>query len=150
MRVFLKLIKLIMEKILKVIKPFYVMEVGDEFILSQNGKEYVSNYSEEYSSNDENDTMNANYTSNFVISTEYANALVRQGYLSEVKPKVENSYVNVFDEIDSMTNSYSKELKNLDEDCSTYPACLKLEKETVLKNLIKVLTHLKSFKRITK
>ena len=132
-----------MEKILKVIKPFYVMEVGDEFILSQNEKEYVSNYSEQYSSNDENDTMNANYTSNFVISTEYAQALTRQGYLEEVKPKAKEVFVNVFDEIDKMISSYKNDLKNLDEDCSTFPACLKLEKETVLKNLLKALTHLK-------
>lgn len=130
-----------MQKILKVIKPFYVMEKDDEFVLSQDGKEYVSNYSEQYNSNDENDTLKANYTSNFVISAEYAQTLLENGYLEEVKPK--STFVNVFDEIDKMIKTYELDLKNIDEDCSTYPACLKLEKETVIKNLLQTLNYLK-------
>ena len=136
-----------MEKILKVTKPFYVMEIGDEFVLSQDGNEYSSNYSEEYTSNDELDTMTANYTSNFAISTEYAKSLVDAGYLAEDKPKIKETFVNVFAEIDKMISKYTDDLKNLDEDSSNYPACLKLEKETVLKNMLHILNHLKALNK---
>lgn len=135
------LINLIMQKILKVIKPFHVMEIGDEFVLSQNGKEYESNYTEEYNGNNEDNDIASTYTSNFVISLEYAKALINEGYLEEVKPK--ETFINVFNEIDKMIKTYEIDLKNLDEDCSTYPACLKLEKETVIKNLLQVLNYLK-------
>ena len=130
-----------MQKILKVIKPFHVMEVGDEFILSQNGKEYASNYTEEYNGNSEDNDIASTYTSNFVISLEYAKSLINSGYLEEVKLK--ETFINVFDEIDKMIKTYELDLKNIDEDCSTYPACLKLEKETVIKNLLQTLNYLK-------
>ena len=40
-----------------------------------------------------------------------------------------------------------KELKNIDKDMKDQPTCLKVEKTTVLNNMIKLLNHLKGLKR---
>ena len=42
---------------------------------------------------------------------------------------------------------YADALKNLDEDMKDQPTCLKVEKTTVLNNMIKLLNHLKGLKR---
>lgn len=140
-----------MTKTLKVVKPFYVMEVDDTFELSEDGQSYVSKYNTEYSSanSDGDNVVEAKYNSIFTISVEYAEELVMGGYLEEVTPvaekKEDSTFVNVFSEIDSLMSKYAKELSQLND--QDLPACMKVEKETVLRNMIKVLDHLKSLKK---
>lgn len=135
-----------MSRILKVIKPFFVMEVGDTFELSANGKEYVSEFNmERHESDSEDSTVSSRYSSNYTISADYAKMLIEEGYLSEVdKP---TAFVNVFDEINNMLDTYKEDLANLDEDMANMPACMKVEKQTVLHNLITALEHLNSLKK---
>lgn len=138
-----------MEKTLKVIKPFFVMEEGDMFERTENNT-YVSEYKSEYKL--DNDMFkglhdfSSTYNSRFEISADYAAALVELGHLEEVKEK-SNDFVNVFDEIERLAKEYDTDLDNLDEDFKDAPACMKLEKETVLKNMLKVLEHLHSLKK---
>ena len=138
-----------MSKILKVIKKFYLLEVGDTLELSQDGTEYTNVHNEEL--NETNDTgtdISARFTSTYSISTDYANMLIEEGYLAPYnEPETQKNFVNVFDEIDTMLETYNEELDNLDEDFADEPACLKVEKETVLRNMIKVLNHLNSLKK---
>lgn len=139
-----------MTKVLHVIKPFFVMSKGDEFELNENGM-YESSYKEEnHESDDESCEVYSSYKSSYEISPTYAQMLVQDGYLMEDKtPKSKNEapFVNVFDEIDTLLKTYEKDLNNLDEDMADEPKALKVEKETVLNNLIKVLNHLKSVRR---
>ena len=84
-----------MTKILKVIKPFYVMEVNDTFELSQDGTVYSSVFNEVFDNQTDNGvTTKATYTSDYTISKEYAKQLIEQGYLAEVAPKEEKPFVN--------------------------------------------------------
>lgn len=139
-----------MTKTLKVIEPFFGMEAGDEMKLSQDGKMYVSEYSSEYHADDEDDTAAAVYNSTCSISPSYAQQLIREGYLAQTKPEPkipDTPFVNVFDEIDSMIATYKTDLANLDMDERNTPEALKVEKKTVLQNLIKALTHLKTLRK---
>lgn len=134
-----------MTKTLKVVKPFFVMEVGDTFEKTEDGT-YRSVYSTEYSSTDvEGDDISSAYNSVYEISESYAKSLVRDGFLVEETKK--DKFVNVFDEIESMKQQFRGELDNLDEDCAGIPACLKTEKLTVLTNLLTVLDHLSDLKK---
>ena len=144
-----------MAKTLKVIDPFFGMEIGDEMKLSQDGKTYVSEYNSEYHADDVDDTATASYHSTCSVSKDYANQLVKEGYLEEVLPKnsmnlqqvQQTPFVNVFDEIDSMITTYQTDLANLDVDERNTPEALRVEKKTVLQNLIKALTHLKNLRK---
>lgn len=134
-----------MTKTLKVINPFFVMEVGDTFERTEDGK-YVSSYSSTYSSADsDNNCADSTYNSTYEISENYANTLVQEGFLEEVKP--ESDYVNVFDEINKLIDVYATDLKNMSQEMLDAPECLKVEKRTVLENLIKTLDHLNSLKK---
>lgn len=137
-----------MSKVLKVVKPFFVVEAGDTFELSQDGTEYTCSYNEEHNeSSDTSNVVTSKYTSNYTISTDYAKMLIEEGYLQEVGEKKPSSFVNVFDEISDMLGVYKEELDNIDEDMASAPACLKIERETVLSNLITALEHLNSLKK---
>ena len=57
------------------------------------------------------------------------------------------NFVNIFDQIDALIDSYTYELNTIDESMKDSPACMKVEKETVLRNMIKLLDHLKSLKK---
>ena len=133
-----------MEKTLKVIKPFGIMEKDDEFVMNENGT-YTAEYNETTNEEAEDNSFYAQYQSRYTISPEYAQALMEDGFLTEVKdlPK----FVNVFDEIDKLSTKYTIDLQNIDQDCDIFPACVKVEKETVLKNILKVLDYLKSLKK---
>lgn len=136
-----------MTKILKVIKPFFVMEIGDTFEFDSNTNQYKSVYSEEHNeSNDENSTMMSSYNSEYTISEDYANMLVDNGYLTEVGSK-ENTFINIFDEIQNLLIKYNNDLTDVLNSNDDTPQCLKVEKETVLRNMIKLLTHLASLKK---
>lgn len=129
-----------MTKELKVIEPFGIMDEGDTLTLSENGN-YVYTESEEVNDG-ENSTMFASYNSSYEISEDYAKILVEEGYLEEVGDVKE--FVNIFTEIDNLLAKYTKELN---ENVDKLPAALKVERTTVLTNMIKLLNHLKSLKK---
>ena len=139
-----------MTKILKVIKPFFVMEVGDTFEYDNDTNQYKSVYNvENNSSNDNNSTVMSSYSSVYTISTEYAKVLIGQGYLEQVDENSAESkkFVNVFDEISNLISVYNKDLADVLRSDDNTPQCLKIERETVLRNMIKLLEHLNSLKK---
>lgn len=136
-----------MTKILKVIKPFFVMENGDTFEYNADTDQYESVYNEEHnSSNEDNSTVVSSYNSVYRISKEYAKMLLDNGYVEEVGEK--KRFVNIFDEIDNKLNEYNNELYTLKTKADeNTPQCLLVEKETVLRNMIKLLEYLKGLKK---
>lgn len=136
-----------MTKILKVIKPFFVMEAGDTFEYNADTKQYESVYNEEHnSSNEDNSTVVSSYNSVYRISEEYAKMLLDNGYVEEVDS--DKKFVNIFDEIDRKIMEYNYELHLLhDNKNEDTPQCLLVEKETVLRNMIKLLEYLKGLKK---
>lgn len=141
-----------MAKILKVTKPFFVMEIGDTFEYDANTKQYKSVYNIEHNGSDEkNTTVVSTYNSVYTISEEYAKMLIDNGYLEESYINTESEkptqFVNIFNEIDKLISEYSKDLNDVDNEYKDMPECLKVEKVTVIKNLLKLLTYLKSLKK---
>lgn len=136
-----------MTKILKVIKPFFVMENGDTFEYNADTDQYESVYNEEHnSSNEDSSTVVSSYNSVYRISKEYAKMLLDNGYVEEVDEK--KRFVNIFDEIDNKLSEYNEELYTLSNgDSDDTPQCLLVEKETVLRNMIKLLEYLKGLKK---
>lgn len=136
-----------MTKILKVIKPFFVMENGDTFEYNADTDQYESVYNEEHnSSNEDNSTVVSSYNSVYRISKEYAKMLLDNRYVEEVDEK--KRFVNIFDEIDNKLNEYNNELYTLKTKADeNTPQCLLVEKETVLRNMIKLLEYLKGLKK---
>lgn len=136
-----------MTKILKVIKPFFVMENGDTFEYNADTDQYESVYNEEHnSSNEDNSTVVSSYNSVYRISKEYAKMLLDNGYIEEVDEK--KRFVNIFDEIDNKLSEYNNELYALKTKADeNTPQCLLVEKETVLRNMIKLLEYLKGLKK---
>lgn len=129
---------------LKVVDQFYNLEVGDVLTLSDDKNFYEYRVSEGSSDKDSKFTFNAS----FKIDSNYAKELINQGYLEEVVEKQQTSeFKNVFTEIDNLLSIYNSELKSLDVEFADKPTCLKVEKNTVLNNLIKVLEHLKTLKK---
>lgn len=141
-----------MAKILKVTKPFFVMEIGDTFEYDANTKQYKNVYNIEHNGSDEkNTTVVSTYNSVYTISEEYAKMLIDNGYLEESYIDTESEkptqFVNIFNEIDKLISEYSKDLDGIDNEYKDMPECLKVEKATVIKNLLKLLTYLKSLKK---
>lgn len=136
-----------MTKILKVIKPFFVMENGDTFEYNADTDQYESVYNEEHnSSNEDNSTVVSSYNSVYRISKEYAKMLLDNGYVEEVDDK--KRFVNIFDEINNKLSEYNNELYTLKSKADeNTPQCLLVEKETVLRNMIKLLEYLKGLKK---
>jgi acetyl-CoA carboxylase beta subunit len=136
-----------MTKILKVIKPFFVMENGDTFEYNADTDQYESVYNEEHnSSNEDNSTVVSSYNSVYRISKEYVKMLLDNGYVEEVDEK--KRFVNIFDEIDNKLSEYNNELYTLKTKADeNTPQCLLVEKETVLRNMIKLLEYLKGLKK---
>lgn len=136
-----------MTKILKVIKPFFVMEKGDTFEYNADTDQYESVYNEEHnSSNEDNSTVVSSYNSVYRISKEYAKMLLDNEYVEEVDKKAR--FVNIFDEIDNKLSEYNNELYTLKTKADeNTPQCLLVEKETVLRNMIKLLEYLKGLKK---
>lgn len=136
-----------MTKILKVVKPFFVMEEGDTFEYNEETNQYESVYNEEHNgSNEDNSTVVSSYNSVYRISKEYAKMLLDNGYVEEVDEK--KRFVNIFDEIDNKLSEYNNELYTLKTKADeNTPQCLLVEKETVLRNMIKLLEYLKGLKK---
>lgn len=139
-----------MAKVLRVINPFFMADKDDTFVLSEDGKFYTAEHNEEFHAADMDDVdEKSSFSSTFTISINWAKQLIEEGYLEEVSPKIEKSsnFVNVFDEIDILLKKYNEELKNLPKDMAEFPECVKVERTTVLTNIITVLEHLKSLRK---
>lgn len=138
-----------MAKTLRVISPFFVVDEGDLFEYDNETKMYSSKHNEEfYKMADKSvDEIKSLYTSEFQISEDYAKSLIDDGYLEEVTENVKSTFVNVFDEIDILLNKYKNGLNSLKKDDAELPACVRVEKEAVLTNLVTLLEHLKSLKK---
>ena len=126
----------------KVISPYSLLNTGDMVEQTEDGKGYVSSHSEEYTG----DGYYSSFNSTVKLSNDCVDDLIEQGFLQEV-PAIDSKFVNVFDEIDNLLKTYTNELAEVDKDKDNVPMCLKVEKTTVLENLIKVLTHLKNLKK---
>lgn len=129
-----------------VVKPFFVMEQGDIMEKTDRGT-YVSEYDSAYSAADSTDEVASHYFSQYEISESYARALVNDGVLKEYSEKGEKRFSNIFTELDKLEKQYKEDLKNLDADTKDLPACLKVERETTITNLLKLVSHLKSLKK---
>lgn len=136
-----------MSNILRVIDPFFITEVGDTFTLSEDGNTYEFQKNEEFHKAGESSDINSSYSATFKISIDYAKQLVSDGYLEEVSQKENKVFVNVFDEIDILIRRYEEQLKNIDLDMAEQPQCVKVEKTTVLTNILSVLNHLKDLRK---
>jgi hypothetical protein len=137
-----------MKKTLRVIDPFFTAEVGDTFVLDEDSKMYTSNHSEEFHRAGDENNLDSTFNSTFSLSSDYAKELIEQGYLEEVSENEKTrGFVNVFDEINNLICKYSHDLDNLDEDLKEAPQCVKVEKTTVLTNILSVLNYLKDLKK---
>lgn len=137
-----------MSKTLKVITPFFTLGIGDILELTADGNYYEFKQEEKFGQNNVDGTADYEslFTSSISISVDHAKELIAEGYLSE-EIDTKDKFVNVFDEIDTLLKEYTKDLDNVDKDKDTVPACVRVEKATVLSNMIKVLTHLKNLKK---
>ena len=133
-----------MTKTLNVIKPFMHLVPGDTFELNEDGS-YTAKQHDEFTRTDDSGDFKSSLTSEFTVSADYMKEMAEEGIVDMNEPK--KPFVNVFDEIDKMLNTYTKDLKNIDSDMDNAPECLKVEKTTVLKNLIKTLNHLKNLRK---
>ena len=137
-----------MAKVLRVIEPFFDVDVDDTFILSDDAKFYVFEKNEEFHTNSsETEDLTSSLKSTFKISIKWAKQLVEDGYLEEVNEKANAKFVNVFDEIEKLLNAYQEELKLIPETMKESPECLRVERTTVLMNMIKVLSYLKTLRK---
>ena len=130
-----------MTKSLKVIKEGLSLEVGEILTLSEDNKFYIFECTD-YLHNEGNDTYT--YSTTCRISVEYAKLLIEEGYLAEVDDK---PFVNIFDEISNLMKVYRTQLDEVLAQNDNYPMCLKVEKQTVLSNMIKLLMYLNSLKK---
>ena len=134
-----------MDKVLKVKKSFLGVEVDDTFEYNKDENTYNCDKSNVYSYCGNNDcTIKSNYLVS--ISTNEANSFVEKGYLEPIKNDKNTEHVNVFDKIGTMIDAYVADLNNIDEDMKDSPECMKVEKRTVLENLVKTLWSLKQYK----
>ena len=133
-----------MTKTLNVIKPFMYLVPGDTFELNEDGS-YTAKQHDEFTRTDDSGDFKSSLTSEFTVSADYMKEMAEEGIVDMDEPK--KPFVNVFDEIDKMLNTYTRDLKNIDSDMDNAPECLKVEKTTVLKNLIKTLNHLKDLRK---
>lgn len=136
-----------MAKILKVTKPFSVLEVGDTLELSDNGKTYVTKKEEKFDNGCvDGELFSASFNSSLSLSKSYVETLIEGGLLEEVYDKKQD-FVNVFDEINRLLVKYTKEYKEANDNANNLPAVVRLEKMTVFSNIINVLNHLNNLKK---
>lgn len=139
-----------MMKTLKVIKDFDQQSVGDIYELAEDGKSYICESVEDNSYVDARtgSTVSSKNSYKSEISEAYAQRLIDLGYLApENEKKDQKEYKNVFSEITDLRDSYIEDLKNLEKNYSDQPACMKVEAETVLSNLVKLCDHLLKLKK---
>lgn len=136
-----------MSKTLQVIEPFFTLSVGDTLELSKDGKRYVNVRSNEFNkAGKDGEDYSSSFESTITLSVAYAKELLEDGYVCEVANE-ERNFVNVFTEIDNLLEKYNNEIASLDKTMSGAQECVKLERFTVLRNLITLLTYLKGLKK---
>ena len=134
-----------MDKVLKVKKSFLGVEIGDTFEYNKDENTYNCDKSNIYSYCGNNEcTVKSNYSVS--LSVDETKGFIEKGYLEAVKNDKKSEHVNVFDKIDSLIRLYTADLNNLDEDMKDSPVCMKVEKQTVLENMIDTLWSLKQYK----
>ena len=121
------------------------IEKADVKITNTDGTYTVEQTSEINRTDDLFGDFKSTLNSKFTVSEDYIKELVREGVIKSDKP--EKEFVNVFNAIDNMLDTYKSDLKNIDTDMSDAPECLKVEKTTVLRNLIKTLDYLKNLRK---
>ena len=131
---------------LKLVKPLYYMEAGSIFEF-KDGKYVCEIKNVDDTITDDGTDTSVEFSQRMSISEESAKNLIKSGFLKELGPGEDSDFMNVFEQIDKMLTMYETELNNLDDDYEGSPVCMKVEKETVLKNLVKALTYLKNLKR---
>lgn len=140
-----------MAKTLRVVEPFLVLMTGDMFEYDEETNMYVSQRKEEYYENGDSHSkqIKSTFSTNFSISPEYAKDLINEGILEEATETEQNKtpFVNIFDEIDTLLARYIEQLNDVEGNTNDLPACMKVERETVLNNMITLLKHLKSLKK---
>ena len=143
-----------MTKTLKVVKPFYVdnnleVKVNEIFEWSEDDGLYVNENTSVYNPDDNNeDASGFSSTTKIYLSIGYVDRLLKYGFLKDAEDiKTKDHFVNIFDEIENLKNEYTKQLNGLNEEYKNSPACLKVEKQTVLSNIINLLNHLGSLKK---
>ena len=140
-----------MIKKLRVIEPFFTASVGDVFELSEDGSQYVTKQNEEFHGTGENSDIKSTYTATFSISPSYAKELIDNDYLEEMTTaqKKDTPFKNVFDEIDNLIKKYDDDLANMnkDEQLKQMPECMRVERTTVLTNILTVLNYLKTLRK---
>lgn len=124
------------------------MEIGDLFEYDEQADVYKSSHKEEFFKMDADsiNELKSSYHSEFTISTEYAESLIKEGFLEKVEDEAK-PFINIFDEIDTLLTKYKNGLKTLNEDTIDLPACVRVERESVLTNLVTLLEHLKGLKK---
>jgi hypothetical protein len=124
------------------------MDLGDIFEYDENTGMYVSKHKEDFYRTDDGavDEIKSSYNSEFQISEDYAKSLIDDGYL-EVVDDDTKPFINIFDEINTLLEKYKNGLKTIEQDTAGLPACVKVERESVLTNLVTLLEHLKSLKK---
>lgn len=136
-----------MSKTLQVIEPFFTLSVGDTLELTKDGKNYVHSCNNEFcKASKDGEDYSSSFESTITISVAYAKELIEDGYLCEVGAE-KQEFVNVFTAIDDLLNKYTEELKTIDKTMKGMPECIKLERATVLNNLITLLSYLKGLKK---
>lgn len=140
-----------MKNVLKVVESFANLEAGDLLTLSKDGENYEFSSVDEYGTDDEDGKFIGTFSRSVTLPAYQARALIADGILQEMpdpKSSENNSkFVNIFDEIDNLLNQYNTKLSEIDEVYKDQPECLKVEATTVLKNMIKLLVHLKNLKK---
>lgn len=136
-----------MAKTLLVVSPVFDLDEGDSFEYDDVAGMYVTERNQElHKSDDSNSEVRAIFNSSFAISADYAKELIRDGVLEEANND-SKPFKNVFDEIEGLISKYENELKNLNEDMASFPECMKVERTTVLNNLLSMLDYLKGLKK---
>lgn len=137
----------IMAKTLKVIEPFCTMSVGDKLELSKDGNNYEYSRSDEFNKiGKDGETYSSSFESTMRFSPAFVKELIRNGFLVE-ETTDKQEFVNIFTEIDNLLNHYTEELSSINTNMKGCQECVKLEKTTVLNNLITLLTYLKGLKK---
>nr|DAU12217.1 MAG TPA: hypothetical protein [Caudoviricetes sp.] len=136
-----------MTKKIKVISPFYGLEVGDTLTLSDDGKMYLL---EVHKGVNSETGLQSTFDFVFKIGASKAKELVELGtfaYVEEEKEKKSSSFVNVFDEIDNLLEEFQEEAKKFVNANEDKPSWLQKEHSNVIESNIDLLMYLKSLKK---
>lgn len=137
-----------MTKKIKVISPFYGLAVGDTLTLSDDNKTYVF---EEHKGINSDTGLQSKFDLIFKISANKVKELVELGtfaYVEEDKEeKKSSSFVNIFDEIDSLLEDFQVEAKKVTEEDKDKPNWLRREYSNVINSNVDLLMYLKSLKK---